>query len=210
MVDVFVHHVFEVALLQFGCSSSFSEDGSLFRASCAAMPRCVFSILREGLEPAHRVRGLALPAALRLPSWKLLCSGLVESSLVIIFANAVDFPVVCSGSLACGSGSKEKSQSKVYQVSLSGWDVCGGCSCAVRDPHALRKPMHWCGSCKCDQGCARCLSVAPLRLVWDPGIARCVPDDCRRCLLAPVSARLLAPAHVPVVLCSSHFSPLSR
>ena len=82
------------------------------RASCAAMLRCAFSILREGLEPAHRVRGLALPAALRLPSWKLLCSGMVESSLVFIFANSVVFPVVCAGSLACGPGSKEKSQSK--------------------------------------------------------------------------------------------------
>ena len=116
MEDVFVHHVFEVALPQFGFSSSFSEDGSLLRASCAAMPRCVFSILREGLEPAHRVRGLALPAALRLPCWKLLCSGLVESSLVFIFANAVDFPVECSGSLACGPGSKEKSQNKGFQL----------------------------------------------------------------------------------------------
>ena len=116
MEDDFVHHVFEAALPQFGCSSSFSENGSLLRASCAAMPRCVFSILREGLEPAHRVRGLALPAALRLSSWKLLCSGLVESCLVIIYANAVDFHVVCSGSLACGPGSKEKSQSKVFQL----------------------------------------------------------------------------------------------
>ena len=35
---------------------------------------------------------------------------------MILFANAVDFPVVCSGSLACGPGSKEKSQSKVFQL----------------------------------------------------------------------------------------------
>ena len=139
MEDVLAHRVSEAALPQLGSSSSFvwfpgvlamtleavsvcaeanvSEGGSLMRASCAAMLSCAFSILREGLEPAHRVRGLALPAAMRLSRWKLLYSGMVERSFVCIFANSDVFPDVCAGSLACGPGSKEKSQSKdVFQL----------------------------------------------------------------------------------------------
>ena len=131
-----MRHVSEAALPQYGCSGTLvsfpgvfvmtleavsdraeavsSDDGSLMRASCAAMPRCTSS---EGLDQARQVRyclaccdaNAALEASL---FWN---DG--EISVAHVRHFLVFFPVVCSGPLACGLGSKEKFQSKdVFQL----------------------------------------------------------------------------------------------